>query len=284
MKTAKTIEEIRQIVTEYKHDLKTIGLVTTMGNLHKGHLTLVKEAQKNAEKVIVTIFVNPMQFDRPEDLRTYPRTLEQDLALLEEAGVDAVFTPTPEIMYPRGLKNQTYVEVPDLANSLEGALRPGHFNGVATVVSKFFNIIQPDLACFGEKDYQQLALIREMVQDMNFQIRIIGVPIVRHENGLAYSSRNNRLSPEELAKAPEFHACLVRMGDKLKALPDFRSIQKIIDESVNELDGAGFSTDDITVVDAATLSPDIAESKRVVILAAAYLGKVRLIDNLVVEH
>ena len=137
---------------------------------------------------------------------------------------------------------------------------------------------------FGEKDYQQLALIREMVQDMNFQLRIIGVPIVRHENGLAYSSRNNRLSPEELEKAPEFHACLVKLGEKLRALPDFRNIQKTVDESVNELDGSGFSTDDITVVDADTLSPDITESRRVVILAAAYLGKVRLIDNLVITR
>lgn len=284
MKIANTVEEIRKIVQEYKHDLKTIGLVTTMGNLHKGHLTLVKEAQKNAERVIVTIFVNPMQFDRPEDLQTYPRTLEADLKLLEEAGVDAVFTPTPDVMYPAGLQNQSYVEVPDLANSLEGALRPGHFRGVATVVSKFFNIIQPDIACFGMKDYQQIALIREMVRDLSFQIKIIGIPIVRHENGLAFSSRNNRLNQAELSIAPRLYEQLKKLADKMSQLDNFANVQPLIDEATNNLDNCGFKTDDLTIVDADTLSPDIAKSEKVVILVAAYLGKVRLIDNYVVAH
>lgn len=286
MKIVATVNEIRDIVVNYKKNLETVALVPTMGNLHLGHLTLVREAKKNAQRVIVSIFVNPMQFDRAEDLQNYPRTLEQDLEFLKNEGVDAVFTPTPNIMYPKGLNAQAYVEVPELANSLEGALRPGHFRGVSTVVSKLFNIVQPDCACFGLKDYQQVALINQMVEDLNFQIKIIEVPIVRHDNGLAYSSRNNRLNQAELSIAPRLYEKLSVLANKLSELTEFKPdvVENLLDTTSNEIDNCGLKTDDLTVVDAITLNPEYKDSKKVVILAAAYLGKIRLIDNIVVSH
>ncbi len=285
MKIAATIKEIRSIVEEFQNNPQNkIALVPTMGNLHQGHLALVKEAKKVAQKVVVSIFVNPMQFDRSEDLINYPRTLENDLKLLEENGVDAVFTPTPEVMYPQGLELQSYVEVPDLCNSLEGQLRPGHFRGVATIVSKLFNIVQPDYACFGLKDFQQVALIKEMVKDLNFQIKIIEVPIVRHEDGLAFSSRNNRLNQAERSIAPRLHLIISELAKKLSEKKSFADVQDDVEATINKLDNNGFKTDDLTLVDATTLSPDIKNSTKIAILVAAYLGKVRLIDNLVVER
>lgn len=285
MKIAATIKEIRSIVEEFQNNPQNkIALVPTMGNLHQGHLALVKEAKKVAQKVVVSIFVNPMQFDRSEDLINYPRTLENDLKLLEENDVDAVFTPTPEVMYPQGLELQSYVEVPDLCNSLEGQLRPGHFRGVATIVSKLFNIVQPDYACFGLKDFQQVALIKEMVKDLNFQIKIIEVPIVRHEDGLAFSSRNNRLNQAERSIAPRLHLIISELAKKLSEKKSFADVQDDVEATINKLDNNGFKTDDLTLVDATTLSPDIKNSTKIAILVAAYLGKVRLIDNLVVER
>ncbi len=285
MKIAATIKEIRSIIEEFQNNPQDkIALVPTMGNLHQGHLALVKEAKKVAQKVVVSIFVNPMQFDRSEDLINYPRTLENDLKLLEENDVDAVFTPTPEVMYPQGLELQSYVEVPDLCNSLEGQLRPGHFRGVATIVSKLFNIVQPDYACFGLKDFQQVALIKEMVKDLNFQIKIIEVPIVRHEDGLAFSSRNNRLNQAERSIAPRLHLIISELAKKLSEKKSFADVQDDVEATINKLDNNGFKTDDLTLVDATTLSPDIKNSTKIAILVAAYLGKVRLIDNLVVER
>lgn len=285
MKIAATIKEIRSIVEEFQNNPQDkIALVPTMGNLHQGHLALVKEAKKVAQKVVVSIFVNPMQFDRSEDLINYPRTLENDLKLLEENDIDAVFTPTPEVMYPQGLELQSYVEVPDLCNSLEGQLRPGHFRGVATIVSKLFNIVQPDYACFGLKDFQQVALIKEMVKDLNFQIKIIEVPIVRHEDGLAFSSRNNRLNQAERSIAPRLHLIISELAKKLSEKKSFADVQDDVEATINKLDNNGFKTDDLTLVDATTLSPDIKNSTKIAILVAAYLGKVRLIDNLVVER
>ena len=176
---------LREQIGQWHREGRAIAFVPTMGNLHQGHLTLVEEARRHGDKVVVSIFVNPLQFDKAEDLANYPRTLEQDCAALEAAGVDLVFTPTPEIMYPQGLASQTFVEVPGISSLLEGALRPGHFRGVSTVVTKLFNLVQPNVACFGEKDYQQLALIRKMVADMAMPIEIVGVPTVRAEDGLA---------------------------------------------------------------------------------------------------
>ena len=196
---------LRQTVKQWRQEGKRIALVPTMGNLHDGHMALVDESRARADKVIVSVFVNPMQFDRPEDLATYPRSLQEDCEKLTRRGVDMVFAPAATVIYPQGLNNQTYVDVPRFSGILEGASRPGHFRGVATIVSKLFNLVQPDVACFGQKDYQQLALIRQMVADMGYGIEIVGVPIVRAADGLALSSRNGFLSTDERRLAPQLH-------------------------------------------------------------------------------
>lgn len=181
-----TLPMLRQQIRRWRQEGKRIALVPTMGNLHDGHMTLVDEARARADVVVVSIFVNPMQFDRPDDLARYPRTLQEDSEKLTRRGVDLVFAPAPAAVYPQGLEQQTYVDVPGISTILEGASRPGHFRGVSTIVSKLFNLVQPDLACFGEKDYQQLALIRKMVADMGYDIDIVGVPTVRAKDGLAH--------------------------------------------------------------------------------------------------
>ena len=275
------IPTLRQTISQFRQQGETIAFVPTMGNLHDGHLTLVREAQQRARRVVVSIFVNPMQFDRAEDLANYPRTLEQDCARLRAAGVDAVFTPTPEIMYPHGLGAQTYVEVPGISTLLEGALRPGHFRGVATVVTKLFNLVQPDVACFGQKDYQQLALIRQMVADMAMPIEIVGVPTVRAEDGLALSSRNGYLSVAERAIAPLLARVMLQLGERIEQ--GEQDYEALIQQATEQLDEGGFRTDAIDLVDAETLLPLGAQSQKAVILMAAFLGRARLIDNLVVN-
>lgn len=202
MQTFTDISSLREQIKQYKREGRTIGFVPTMGNLHEGHLTLMREARKHADIVVVSIFVNPMQFDRAEDLEHYPRTLEDDSQKLVAEAVEVLFTPTPEIMYPQGLDKQTSVEVPEVSQILEGASRPGHFRGVATVVNKLFNIVQPDVACFGEKDFQQLAVLKQMTIDLALDIKVIGVPTVREMDGLAMSSRNNLLTIDERQRAP----------------------------------------------------------------------------------
>lgn len=202
MQTFADVAALREQLKQVKRDGRRVAFVPTMGNLHEGHLTLVRKAREQADVVVVSIFVNPMQFDRADDLNNYPRTLDDDLSKLNSEGVDFVFTPTPEIMYPYGLDKQTFVEVPGLSHMLEGASRPGHFRGVATIVSKLFNIVQPNVACFGEKDYQQLAVIRQMVDDLCLDIEVIGVPTVREMDGLAMSSRNGLLTLDERQRAP----------------------------------------------------------------------------------
>lgn len=271
---------LREQIGQWHHEGRAIAFVPTMGNLHQGHLTLVEEARRHGDKVVVSIFVNPLQFDKAEDLANYPRTLEQDCAALEAAGVDLVFTPTPEIMYPQGLASQTFVEVPGISSLLEGALRPGHFRGVSTVVTKLFNLVQPNVACFGEKDYQQLALIRKMVADMAMPIEIVGVPTVRAEDGLALSSRNGYLTAAERAIAPELARTMNWIAGQIEA--GNSHLPSLVAQASQRLDNAGFRTDAIDIVDADTLESASAESQRLVILMAAYLGKARLIDNRVV--
>ncbi len=200
------IAVLREQIKQIKREGRRVAFVPTMGNLHEGHLTLVRKARELADVVVVSIFVNPMQFDRAEDLKNYPRTLEEDLSKLNGEGVDLVLTPTPETMYPQGLDKQTFVEVPGLSYMLEGASRPGHFRGVATIVTKLFNIVQPDVACFGEKDFQQLAVIRQMVEDLCMDIEIVGVATVRELDGLAMSSRNNLLTLDERNVRPFWRA------------------------------------------------------------------------------
>lgn len=282
MLVTEQIDALRAAIRDFRQQGKRIAFVPTMGNLHHGHLTLVRQAKQHADVVIVSIFVNPMQFDRAEDLANYPRTLREDCALLEQEGVTAVFTPTPAIMYPQGLETQTFVEVPGISSLLEGAMRPGHFRGVSTVVTKLFNIVQPDIACFGQKDYQQLALIRKMVRDMAMPIEIIGVPTVRAEDGLALSSRNGYLTPAERALAPELAKVMTWLGNELSARQ--HAIPALIAEAADKLNAQGFRTDAIDIVDAESLLPLTSDSAQAVILMAAWLGpKARLIDNLVVN-
>ena len=282
MLVTEQIDALRAVIRDHRQQGKRIAFVPTMGNLHNGHLTLVREARQHADIVIVSIFVNPMQFDRAEVLANYPRTLSEDCALLEQEGVTAVFTPTPAIMYPQGLETQTFVEVPGISYLLEGAMRPGHFRGVSTVVTKLFNIVQPDVACFGQKDYQQLALIRKMVRDMAMPIEIIGVPTVRADDGLALSSRNGYLTSEERVIAPTLAKVMAWIGEALPART--HDLPALITEASEKLNERGFRTDAIGIVDADSLLPLSENSASAVILMAAWLGnKARLIDNLVVN-
>ena len=253
-----TLPLLRQQIRRLRMEGKRVALVPTMGNLHDGHMKLVDEAKARADVVVVSIFVNPMQFDRPEDLARYPRTLQEDCEKLNKRKVDLVFAPSVKEIYPNGTETHTYVDVPGLSTMLEGASRPGHFRCVSTIVSKLFNLVQPDIACFGEKDFQQLALIRKMVADMGFDIEIVGVPIMRAKDGLALSSRNGYLTAEQRKIAPGLYKVLSSIADKLQA-------------------------GDIQIRDADTLLEVSETSKRAVILVAAWLGDARLIDNKMVE-
>ena len=276
-----TLPLLRQQIRRLRMEGKRVALVPTMGNLHDGHMKLVDEAKARADVVVVSIFVNPMQFDRPEDLVRYPRTLQEDCEKLNKRKVDLVFAPSVKEIYPNGTETHTYVDVPGLSTMLEGASRPGHFRGVSTIVSKLFNLVQPDLACFGEKDFQQLALIRKMVADMGFDIEIVGVPIMRAKDGLALSSRNGYLTAEQRKIAPGLYKVLSSIADKLQA--GERDLDEIIAIAGQELNEKGFRADDIQIRDADTLLEVSENSKRAVILVAAWLGDARLIDNKMVE-
>ncbi|EKP8832327.1 pantoate--beta-alanine ligase [Escherichia coli] len=276
-----TLPLLRQQIRRLRMEGKRVALVPTMGNLHDGHMKLVDEAKARADVVVVSIFVNPMQFDRPEDLARYPRTLQEDYEKLNKRKVDLVFAPSVKEIYPNGTETHTYVDVPGLSTMLEGASRPGHFRGVSTIVSKLFNLVQPDIACFGEKDFQQLALIRKMVADMGFDIEIVGVPIMRAKDGLALSSRNGYLTAEQRKIAPGLYKVLSSIADKLQA--GERDLDEIITIAGQELNEKGFRADDIQIRDADTLLEVSETSKRAVILVAAWLGDARLIDNKMVE-
>ncbi|EFM2062040.1 pantoate--beta-alanine ligase [Escherichia coli] len=276
-----TLPLLRQQIRRLRMEGKRVALVPTMGNLHDGHMKLVEEAKARADVVVVSIFVNPMQFDRPEDLARYPRTLQEDCEKLNKRKVDLVFAPSVKEIYPNGTETHTYVDVPGLSTMLEGASRPGHFRGVSTIVSKLFNLVQPDIACFGEKDFQQLALIRKMVADMGFDIEIVGVPIMRAKDGLALSSRNGYLTAEQRKIAPGLYKVLSSIADKLQA--GERDLDEIIAIAGQELNEKGFRADDIQIRDADTLLEVSENSKRAVILVAAWLGDARLIDNKMVE-
>ncbi|EOZ4130482.1 pantoate--beta-alanine ligase [Escherichia coli] len=276
-----TLPLLRQQIRRLRMEGKRVALVPTMGNLHDGHMKLVDEAKARADVVVVSIFVNPMQFDRPEDLARYPRTLQEDCEKLNKRKVDLVFAPSVKEIYPNGTETHTYVDVPGLSTMLEGASRPGHFRGVSTIVSKLFNLVQPDIACFGEKDFQQLALIRKMVAYMGFDIEIVGVPIMRAKDGLALSSRNGYLTAEQRKIAPGLYKVLSSIADKLQA--GERDLDEIITIAGQELNEKGFRADDIQIRDADTLLEVSETSKRAVILVAAWLGDARLIDNKMVE-
>ncbi|MCC8465009.1 pantoate--beta-alanine ligase [Photorhabdus bodei] len=277
MLIVETVPILRREIRRWRQEGKRIALVPTMGNLHDGHMTLVDTAKGQADIVIVSIFVNPMQFNRQDDLARYPRTLQEDCEKLHQHGVDLVFAPADKEIYPDGMEHQTYVEVPGLSTMLEGASRPGHFRGVSTVVSKLFNLVQPDLTYFGEKDFQQLQLIRKMIADLTYDITLVSVPTVRDKNGLALSSRNNNLTADERRIAPELSKIMRSIAEKM-AQGECHTEQLLIQASV-QLHEMGFVPDELFIRDAETLAPLNTESKKAVILIAAWLGQTRLIDN-----
>lgn len=283
MKTVESIKELRAQVKSWRMQGLTIAFVPTMGNLHDGHLALVKAAHLHADKVIASIFVNPMQFGLSEDIDNYPRTLAQDKASLIKVDADLLFTPTADIIYPKGFGENSYVEVPNISDLYCGASRPGHFRGVATVVCKLFNLVQPDSACFGSKDYQQLQVIQTMVEDLSMPVEIIPVEIIRETSGLAMSSRNGYLTPEELAIAPALYQTLQWLNTELRKSHQPRDHAVLIMQASEKIDNAGLKTDYINLCHAKTLAPATPNDKNIVILAAAYLGKARLIDNMPVS-
>ncbi|MHC2147166.1 pantoate--beta-alanine ligase [Pseudomonas sp. 210_17 TE3656] len=278
MNTVKTVRELRAAVARARSEGKRIGFVPTMGNLHSGHAALVTKAAQRVDFVVASIFVNPLQFGPSEDLDKYPRTLAADQEKLLQAGCHLLFAPSVEEMYPDGMDGQTRVNVAQLSEGLCGASRPGHFEGVATVVSKLFNMVQPDLAVFGQKDFQQLAVIRALVRDLNMPIQIIGEPTVRAEDGLALSSRNGYLNEEQRAIAPALYRLLSQMAAAIEQ--GERDYPALIANGQQQLQNAGFRPDYLEIRQALSLRPATAEDRDVVILAAAYLGATRLIDNL----
>jgi pantoate--beta-alanine ligase len=271
-------DELRQRVRKWRREGERIGFVPTMGNLHAGHGSLVGRASDLADRVIVSVFVNPLQFGPNEDFAAYPRTPDEDRRLLESMQVDLLFVPEVDDIYPRGQQTTTRVHVPGLEDILCGAIRPGHFMGVATVVTKLLNIVQPDVAVFGEKDFQQLMIIRRAATDLCMPVEIIGAPTTREADGLAMSSRNRYLSAQERGIAPRIHAELSRARAALEGgSSDFAAIEQ---SGFDALVKVGFRPDYFSVRDAATLDLPAADSTELVVLTAARIGRARLIDNI----
>ena len=280
MNTVHTINELRSIVAEQRKKGQRIVFVPTMGNLHEGHIALVTEGLTHGDFVITSIFVNPMQFGANEDLDAYPRTLEQDQQKLAEAGNHLVFAPSANEIYPKGMDSQSKVIVPDLTELHCGASRPGHFTGVSTVVTMLFNMVQPDVAVFGEKDYQQLAVIRKMVKDLFMPIVIIGLPTARDADGLAKSSRNGYLTAEERTIAPKLSEIINLAAEQIRQ--GERDFTQLTDEAETRLSKYRFKPDYFNIVDSETLKLADKTTQSITILAAAYLGETRLIDNLTI--
>ena len=281
MNTVKTVLELRAAVARARSEGKRIAFVPTMGNLHAGHVALVEKAGQRADFVVASIFVNPLQFGPNEDLAKYPRTLAADQEKLVGAGCHLLFHPDVEEMYPNGQDGQTRVSVPGVSAGLCGASRPGHFEGVATVVCKLFNMVQPDLAVFGEKDFQQLAVIRTLVRDLNMPIQIIGEPTVRAEDGLALSSRNGYLDAQQRTTAPVLYRTLQQIAAAIQ--DGGRNYAQLVAQGKAELESAGLRPDYLEVRDSDDLRPATETTRQLVILVAAFLGKTRLIDNLAFE-
>ncbi len=275
MQTLRQLPALRNCTSLFRREGKTIALVPTMGALHDGHMALVDVARQNADAVIVSIFVNPKQFGPNEDFDAYPRFEERDAAMLADAGVAVLWAPTPDVVYPTGFA--TTVSVAKLGDGLCGAARPGHFDGVATVVAKLFSQVQPDLAVFGEKDWQQLAIIRRMTRDLDLPVAILGVPTLREADGLALSSRNAYLTTEQREAAVGFPAALLKA---VKALEAGDAIAPTIDACVQQIIAAGFDAPDyVSLVDAASLEPLESLDSEARLIAAARIGSTRLIDN-----
>jgi pantoate--beta-alanine ligase len=281
MRIATDIAALRALLRTARTDGARIAFVPTMGNLHAGHQALFTRAHQHAEVAVASVYVNPLQFGADDDFEAYPRTPEQDRAVLEAAGVDILFAPDDAQIYPRGRAAHTWVEVPGLSDQLCGRFRPGHFRGVTTVVARLFNLVAPDVALFGKKDYQQCLLIRLMVGDLGLPIKVIGVDTVREPDGLALSSRNRYLTADERRRAPRLYATLADLASQIRqpgaAIPalEARALQVLRD--------AGFRPDYASVRRQADLAPPTADDRALVILAAAWLGRARLIDNLEVN-
>ena len=278
MQTIARPDELRSRIAQWRRSGERVALVPTMGNLHAGHGNLAQQAALVADRIIVSIFVNPLQFGPNEDFAAYPRTPDEDRRLLEQLQVDLLFTPEVEDMYPHGQVATARVQVPDLDSILCGAFRPGHFTGVATIVTKLLNLVQPDVALFGEKDFQQLMIIRRAATDLCMPVEIIGVPTMRESDGLAMSSRNRYLTPEQRVLAPRIFQELEKARSALEAgSRDFTALEQAGSSALQQ---AGFRPDYFSILDAATLGPpDKADD--LVVLTAARIGRARLIDNVV---
>ena len=273
------IAPVHEHLAIWRQQQLSVAFVPTMGNLHAGHLSLVAKANKLADKVVVSIFVNALQFNDKDDLARYPRTLEDDIALLLPAKCDLLFTPNDKVMYPQGMTLHTNITVPDMVDKLCGKTRPGHFDGVATVVAKLFNIIQPNIAVFGEKDYQQLLLIKRMTADLNLAIDIVSAPTIREKNGLAMSSRNQRLTHFQYQQAADLYQSLLTIKQKLnQGERDFVLLKK---QALTTLTESGFIPEYVDIFREDSLDEATPTDTSLRILAAAGLGKVRLIDNIV---
>ncbi len=279
MQIFKTIAELRQGLKIIRDRNLVIGLVPTMGNLHPGHLSLVAKARLECDFVLTTVFINPTQFAPNEDLDSYPRTLTKDKELLIDTGCDAIFVPSVEEIYPKGPRLEASVAVPALSKLHCGASRPGHFDGVCTVVTKLFNICRPNKAYFGEKDYQQLTIIKKMVESLNNPIEIISVETEREASGLAMSSRNNFLSDTQKAQATVLYKTLKSSAELLSKKTD-QTFNELESLALKKISSAGLKPDYFNICSAQTLLPAEATDSKIVILTAAYLGKTRLIDNI----
>lgn len=281
MQTVQDVAALRATIRGWRAQGQTVGLVPTMGNLHAGHHSLIKLARARADRVVASVFVNPTQFGPSEDFDRYPRTLAQDQAGLAEQGCDLLFAPEVATMYPFGAQHSVSVHVPQITDTLEGAHRPGHFDGVATVVCKLFNLVQPDLAVFGQKDFQQLKVIERMVRDLCLPVKVMAAPTLRADDGLALSSRNQYLSPEERALAPQIHATLLQMRELIGKGHAWRVIEQA---AASKLERAGFAPDYAAIRRAEDLAePADGERAGLVALIAARLGATRLIDNLLFD-
>jgi pantoate--beta-alanine ligase len=280
--TVTTIAAVRERVQGWRREGLRVAFVPTMGNLHAGHVSLIEAARRHGERFVASIFVNPMQFGPNEDWAHYPRTPREDERMLADAGCSLMFMPDVNEIYPHGSERATRVEVPGLSRMLEGEFRPGHMEGVSTVVAKLFHIVEPDVAVFGEKDYQQLAVIRRMVADLCMPVEIVGAPTVRDHDGLAMSSRNQYLTPAERALAPQIFKALEKAAARLRAGDvDFASIERA---GLQALEHAGFRPDYFSVRRAQDLTAPTAVTVELVILTAARIGKARLIDNVQVRR
>ena len=271
------LEEVQDLIREWKLSSKTIGFVPTMGALHKGHISLVENSKKENDRTIVSVFVNPTQFNNLEDLEKYPRTEQADASLLEEAGVDAVFFPTVEVIYPDGAESEKF-NFQGLENQMEGKFRPGHFDGVGTVVKRFFEIIQPNKAYFGEKDFQQLRIIQQLIQNTRLPIEIVPVPIKRAENGLALSSRNKRLTPEMLEEAPKIYQILNKAKDYLQS-HTIAETKSFVEE---EFGKTKLKLEYFEIADEETLESieELKPGQKIRGFIAVFAGEIRLIDNM----